>query len=180
VIPKARQRVISRLKTNQVKMQNLKKDSLIKVETYRIAEYETSSSAYEGHYLHFDTRVNASIVEKTFSKGDFLVPTDQRARKYLLEVLEPELKDSFFNWNFFDSILQRKEGLSPYVFEDYAVSFLEEHPEIKKELERKKANEPAFNTNAYAQLLWIYKRTPLYEKAHLQYPIHRILPKNPD
>jgi hypothetical protein len=113
-------------------MQNLKKDSLIKVESYRIAEYETSRSAYEGHYLHFDTRVNASIVEKTFSKGDLLIPTDQKARKYLLEVLEPELKDSFFNWNFFDSILQRKEGFSPYVFEDYAVSFLEEHPGIKK------------------------------------------------
>ena len=180
VIPKAWQRVINRLKTNQVKMQKLKKDSLIKVETYRIAEYKTSRSAYEGHYLHFDTRVNASIVEKTFNKGDFLVSTDQKARKYLLEVLEPELKDSFFNWNFFDSILQRKEGFSPYVFEDYAVSFLEAHPEIKKEFKRKKANEPAFNTDAYAQLLWIYKRTPLYEKAHLQYPIHRILPNNPD
>ena len=180
VIPKAWQKVINRLKTNQVKMQNLKKDSLIKVETYRIAEYKTSRSAYEGHYLHFDTRVNASIVEKTFNKGDLLVPTNQKARKYLLEVLEPELKDSFFNWNFFDSILQRKEGFSPYVFEDYAVSFLEAHPEIKKEFKRKKANEPAFNTDAYAQLLWIYKRTPLYEKAHLQYPIHRILPNNPD
>lgn len=177
VIPKAWQRVINRLKTNQVKMQNLKKDSIIKVESYRIAENETSRSAYEGHYLHFDTRVNASIFEKTFSKGDLLIPTDQKARKYLLEVLEPELKDSFFNWNFFDSILQRKEGFSPYVFEDYAVSFLEEHPGIKKDFETKKANEPAFSKDAYAQLLWIYKRTPLYEKAHLQYPIYRILPK---
>jgi peptidase, family M14 len=37
-------------------------------------------------------------------KGDYMVPTSQFAKRYLLETLEPTAADSFFNWNFFDSI----------------------------------------------------------------------------
>ena len=33
-----------------------------------------------------------------------MVPTSQFAKRYLLETLEPTAADSFFNWNFFDSI----------------------------------------------------------------------------
>jgi hypothetical protein len=39
-----------------------------------------------------------------------------------LETLEPEAVDSFFNWNFFDTMLQQKEGYSDYIFEDLARS----------------------------------------------------------
>ena len=39
-----------------------------------------------------------------FYKGDYVVPTSQFAKRYLLETLEPTAADSFFNWNFFDSI----------------------------------------------------------------------------
>lgn len=45
----------------------------------------------------------------SFRKGDLLINTQQKARRYLVETLEPEAQDSFFNWNFFDSILQQKK-----------------------------------------------------------------------
>ncbi|GAK97285.1 hypothetical protein JCM19294_1331 [Nonlabens tegetincola] len=38
----------------------------------------------------------------------------------------------------------------------------------------KQAN-PNFKNNAAAQLSWLHKRSPNYEKAHLTYPIYRIL-----
>ena len=41
-----------------------------------------------------------------------------------METLEPTATDSFFNWNFFDGILQQKEGFSPYVFQDIATELL--------------------------------------------------------
>jgi hypothetical protein len=111
----------------------------------------------------------------TIPKGGYMVSTDQEGIRYLLETLEPEAIDSYFNWNFFDTILQQKEGFSPYVWEDQAESFLLENPTIQKEFEEKKAKEPSFSNNWYAQLDWIHKQSPNYEKAHLRYPIVRML-----
>jgi hypothetical protein len=62
-------------------------------------------------------------------KGDYIIPTDQRAKRYIVETLEPQATDSYFNWNFFDGILNRKEGFSDYVFEDEAAELLKRiHP----------------------------------------------------
>ena len=103
-----------------------------------------------------------------------MVSTQQPGVRYLLETLEPMAVDSFFNWNYFDTILQQKEGFSPYVWEDLAEAFLNEHPEIKKEFETKKSNEPNFAANWFAQLDWIHKQSSNYEKSHLRYPIVRV------
>jgi hypothetical protein len=110
-----------------------------------------------------------------FAKGDYLVPTSQKGVKYLLEAFEPEGVDSFFNWNFFDTILQQKEHYSDYVFEDTAAKLLKENPALKTELETKKQNDVEFAKNPEAQLDWIYKHSVYYEKAHLQYPVYRLL-----
>ena len=59
-----------------------------------------------------------------FKKGDLYIPTKQKGIRYLIETLEAEATDSFFNWNFFDTILQQKEGFSSYVFEDIAAEYL--------------------------------------------------------
>ena len=92
-----------------------------------------------------------------------------------METLEPAAVDSFFNWNFFDSVLQQKEGFSPYVFEDLALQILEENPGMKDSLEARKSDDPAFNEDWYGQLQWIYERSEYYEESHMQYPVYRIL-----
>ena len=107
-------------------------------------------------------------------EGDYIVDTKQEGVRYLLETLEPAATDSFFNWNFFDTILQQKEGFSPYVWEDKAEQFLNNNPAIKAEFEAKKAEDPQFSENWYAQLDWIHKKSPNYEKAHLRYPVIRV------
>jgi hypothetical protein len=145
-------------------------------EIYHIDTYQTSRNPYEGHYPHYNTTVTKSQEEVTVKRGGYLVKTeDQDGLRYLLETLEPEANDSFFNWNFFDTILQQKEGFSPYVWEDKALAFLNENPDIKAAFEAKKIAEPAFAQNWYAQLSWIHKKSPNYEKAHLRYPIVRML-----
>lgn len=174
IIKSAWNSVVKRLKLNNVKMQQFKQDSLVEVERYAIEDYNTVNSPYEGHYLHYNTKVTLKKDSVLVKKGDWLIPSNQRAIKYILEVLEPELKDSFFNWNFFDSILQRKEGFSAYVFEDYAESFLKNNPEVKLDFVMKKTTDEAFRNNAYAQLNWLYQQSPLYEEAHLSYPVFRV------
>ncbi|MEY8848212.1 M14 family metallopeptidase [Psychroserpens sp. XS_ASV72] len=174
VIPQQWYNALELLKLNQVDMQELQKDSLMTVESYKIDRYETRNNAYEGHYLHYNTKIKKSTEEIQFHKGDFLISTNQKAVRYLLETLEPEAIDSFFNWNFFDTILQQKEGFSPYVWEDKARMLLEQNPKMKIDFNLKKTYDEEFANNWYAQLDWIHKQSEFYEKAHLQYPIYRI------
>lgn len=175
VIPQGQWKVIDLLLNNQLAYTRLEKDSVLEVESYRIADYKTAKNAYEGHYPHTNTQLNVNKTKVNFSKGDYIFATQQAGVKYLLETLEPEAVDSFFNWNFFDTILQQKEGYSDYVFEDSAADYLKQHPEIKAKLEEKRHQDKAFADNPEAQLDWIYKNSPWYETAHLQYPVYRIL-----
>ncbi|WGD35196.1 M14 family metallopeptidase [Olleya sp. YS] len=174
IIPQGWWSVIELLQLNQVEMKPLEKDSTFMVQSYKIDAFETRNRAYEGHYQHYNTTVKVSEEEMTFKKGDYIIETNQKAFRYLLETLEPEAPDSFFNWNFFDTVLQQKEGFSPYVWEDKAKLLLNNHPEIKNEFNRKKVTDNNFKNNWFAQLDWLHKQSDNYEQAHLQYPIYRI------
>ena len=156
-------------------MRELEADTTLMVNLYRIEDYKTSSRPYEGHYPHYDTRVSETAAEVPFSAGDILVPTDQAGIRYIVETLEPEAVDSFFNWNYFDPILQQKEGFSPYVFEDIAGQILKENDSLKGEFNRKRETDTAFASSAFAQLNWIYRHSPHYENAHLLYPVYRLM-----
>ncbi|UAB75878.1 M14 family metallopeptidase [Mesoflavibacter sp. SCSIO 43206] len=175
IIPKGWWPILERLKINNIIMKPLQNDSIISVESYKIEKFNTRQSPYEGHYQHYNTTVTSSIKNITFKKGDLLVETNQYGMRYLIETLEPSAPDSFFNWNFFDTILQQKEGFSPYVWEDKALEFLNQNPEIKRQFDSIKSKNESFENNWYTQLDWIHKHSPNYENAHLQYPIYRVL-----
>ncbi len=174
IIPKGYWDVVEILKNNNISVQRAPRDTVVPATVYHIDSYETVNSPYEGHYLHYNTKIASTQEQVTIHKGDYLVSTQQRGVRYIMETLEPAAVDSFFNWNYFDAILQQKEGFSPYVWEDRAVSFLDENPEIKEAFQAKKAAEPAFAANWYAQLDWLHKQSPHYEKSHLRYPIVRV------
>ena len=166
-------RVIERLNNNQISYTQFKKDTTLVVETLHVDNYKTRTSAYEGHYLHYNTSIKIDSIAVHFSKGDLYIPVNQKGARYLMETLEPEATDSFFNWNFFDTVLQQKEGYSGYVFEDVAEQILKENTLIKDAFEAKKAANKDFAKNPRAQLNFIYKRSLHYEKAHLLLPIYK-------
>ena len=175
IVKRGWQNIMEHLTANDIDFIELDKDTILKVEAYRIADFKTYKNPYEGHYPHYDTEVVSSTKRIRFHRGDFIIPTQQRGIRYLLEVLEPEAVDSFFNWNFFDSVLQQKEGFSPYVFEDLASQILAANTIMRDSFERKKNIDTAFAQNWYAQLNWIFHRSEYYEEAHMQYPVYRIL-----
>ncbi|MEZ4859262.1 MAG: M14 family metallopeptidase [Flavobacteriaceae bacterium] len=174
IIPKGYWNVIEQLKNNNISLTEVKKDTVMNAEVYKIVNYETFKNPYEGHYPHYNTQVVTLVEDVLVKEGDFIVYTQQDGIRYLLETLEPMAVDSFFNWNYFDTILQQKEGFSPYVWEDIAAQFLNENPHIKLQFETKKAEDSNFATNAYAQLDWIYQKSPHYETSFLRYPIVRV------
>ncbi|WP_277014723.1 M14 family metallopeptidase [Flavobacterium lindanitolerans] len=175
IVPKSWWPIIELLKINNIEMSPLEKAVELEVESYRIKDYKTSSSAYEGHYPHHSVSVIPTKKKVTFKKGDFLIQTQQPGVKYLLETLEPQGNDSYFAWNFFDSLLQQKEYFSAYVFEDLAKQLLDKNPEMKAEFEKKKSEDSKFSDSGEAQLDWIYRHSDYYEKTHMEYPVFRVM-----
>lgn len=175
IIPKSWWNVIELLKLNNIQLQELQQDTEMEVEAYRIESYDTSTYPYEGHYPHSNTRVSVKNQKVTFTKGDFMVDMRQPGVKYLLETLEPQASDSFFNWNFFDGILQQKEYYSAYVFEDTAAKLLKENPKLKAAFDAKKTADLKFASDGAAQLDWVYYNSEYYEASHKQYPVYRVV-----
>lgn len=175
VIPQAWQHVVDLLRLNGIAVDKLEKDTLLTLEMYYIADYQTSRTPYEGHYPHSHVKVKTETQQIQCYVGDYIVVTNQSGNRYIVETLEPQATDSYFNWNFFDSILSQKEYFSAYIFEDEAFKLLEENPELKKQFEQVKAENEQLRDNGRAQLDWIYKHSPYYEKTHLRYPIGRLV-----
>lgn len=174
ILPAAWENVIERLHLNGVDMQPLSKDLEMETETYFIGEFKTRN-AWEGHAFHYGIELEKRTMQRKFHKGDLVIFTNQRANRYLMETLEPNAPDSWFAWNFFEPILMQKEYFSAYVFEDLAAQFLKENPEVKAELDRKRKADPAFASDASAQLDWVYRHSPWYEPTHRMYPVARVM-----
>lgn len=175
IIPQGWHNVIDLLKLNQVQMKPLDTDSEMEVETYYIEDYESPKQPFEGHYWHTGVKLRTESKKVKFRKGDWYIPVNQSTNRYIVETLEPKAVDSFFKWNFFDTILQAKEHYSAYVFEDLAAELLENTPELKTKLEEKKNASPDFAKSGEAQLEFIYDNSPYREKEYRRYPVFRLM-----
>ncbi len=174
ILKKGFGQVEKRLQANGVPMIALERDTVILVKAYQIRSYETTKRPYEKHYYHYDTKYDLKSMLYQFRKGDYLIPMNTDKNRFITEVFEPDAPDSYFNWNFFDAVLQQKEWYSAYVFEDKAAQMLRTNRKLKKAFLEKKKSDANFAKNTQAQLYWIYKRSPHYEKEHMRLPIFRI------
>ncbi len=174
IIPQGWWKVVERLKANHVVMQAINKDTLMNVQVYRIEDYKASLRPYEGHHPNSDIKLSVTSRSIRFRKGDWYIPMNQAANRFLIETLEPAAEDSYFKWNFFDAILQQKEGYSDYHFEDVAADYLKSNNELQQQLEARRRQDTAFAQNAGAQLNFIYQHSPWIEPAYLTYPVYRV------
>lgn len=162
-------KVVARLKANKVPISILEDTLTLQqpVKAYYVESINYAKQPFEGHFVHQDFVLREAWINETFYPGDYRIDVNP----YTLEVFEPTTPGSFFRWNFFDTYLQQKEWFSSYIFEEKAIAFLDEHPEIKAAFEKKRAEEAEFAANHFAQLYWIYRQTPYYEEEHMRIPI---------
>lgn len=175
IIPQGWWKVIDRLKANKVQLQLLASDTTMEVEVYHIDNYQSIPRPFEGHHLNYSVALSKTKEAKAFRKGDYYIPMNQTANRFLIETLEPQAEDSYFAWNFFDAVLGQKEGYSDYHFEDIAADYIQKHPEIKTKLEQRKAVDTAFAKSADAQLNFVFQNSPYFEPAYQQYPVYRVM-----
>lgn len=174
IIPAGWYPVIERLELNGVVVRKLLRDTVITVTVCHIDDYKSRPQPLEKHHPNGGVKLSKTSEKLAFHTGDYLVETDQLTTRYIIEMLEPEGDDSFFTWNFFDAVLQQKEGYSDYRWEDIAAVVLKNDLVLKEKLDAKKKTDPAFATSSSAILNFIYKNSIWAEKAFMRYPIFRV------
>lgn len=175
VVPRGWHRVIERLEVNEVRMIEIGEEIAVTAEVGQVSAVESPDSPWEGHFYHqrFDVSWQPETTVK-LQPGDRLIPSDQPAVRYLAAVLSPASPDAFARWNFFDSVLARKEHYSPYLFEEHALEMLEVDAELRAAFEAKKAADEAFAESRSVQLQWLYERSRFAEPVHRRYPVLRL------
>jgi len=174
IIPQAWEEAVERLRINGIRMVRLERDTLIQVTSMYITSVKYTQRPYNGHFQHRNIRYREEKQMVKFYRGDYIIPTDQPGNRYIIQVLEPDAPDSYFSWNFFDPVLDRREYFSPSTFEEKALDVLEKNPDLKKRFEEKKKSDPAFARNRYQQLGFIYNHSPWLEKSYMRVPVFKV------
>lgn len=143
LIPQAWREVIERLQCNGVVVQRLASDQTLQAQVYRIVNVVSRAQAYEGHLFHDAVELSQHTESIQARAGDAIVELAQPHARYAVETLEPQAHDSFFRWGFFNSILEKKEAYSDYVFEDTALEMLQTEPELRARFDAWKQAFPA-------------------------------------
>ena len=177
VLPQAWREVAERLLWNGVRMERVEADRVVEVEYYHIASVRSRGNAYEGHMFHDEAGLERRRGMVTVRRGDWMIPLDQDNARYAVETLEPQGHDSFFRWGFFNSVLEKKEAYSDYVFEDHAVELLRDEPGLKAKFEAWKAGNHTLLSNQEAVLDFIFANCERYrEPEWKRYPVLMLPP----
>ena len=174
ILPSVWDEAVDLMKKNNVEMEKFPADIKMHVDAYYITKVSNPPVPYNGHFFHDTVDVELKSTEVQIYKDDYLIPVNQDKMAYIIECLEPKASDSFFRWNFFDEILDRREYFSPWGFEANAKKYLDEHPEFKAQWDEARKNNPDLINNHYEQMKYIYSHSDWAEKSYRRYPVYRL------
>ncbi|HEV8692467.1 MAG TPA: M14 family zinc carboxypeptidase [Ideonella sp.] len=176
LLPQAWHDVALRLQAHGIPLQRARRQARVPAEAYRIERFEKRRLPFEGRHLHDVLEVEAEPVEAAVAEGDWLVSLGGPHDRFIVEVLEPLGIDSFFRWAFFDSVLDKKEHFSDYVFEDEAERLLAAEPGLNDRFEAWKAEHPELLGDPEAVLGFIFLGARRYAEPECRrYPVLRLL-----
>lgn len=180
VIPQQWHAVIERFRWNQIQMQRIVEPGPRMLQVYHLKRCKPRPTPYESRMFHDEVEVELRNELVVLREGDFLVPLDQPRARYIVETLEPQAHDSFFRWGFFNSVLERKEAYSDYVFEDTATELLQSEPELKQLFEAWKLANPSLVSDQTAVLDFLFHHCRRHrEPEWRRYPVFRAMDKIP-
>jgi hypothetical protein len=171
-VPAGYPEVVERLRTHGVAFEVTSEPRQLEVESYRFGEPKLATAPFEGRVQVTAPATVERRVER-FAAGSVRVPTDQPLGDLAISLFEPAAPDSFFQWGFFLSCLQRTEYVDGYIMEPTARWMLGNDPALKKEFEAKLASDPKFAADPAARLDFFYRRTPYYDERYRLYPVMR-------
>lgn len=176
LLPQAWHDVALRLQAHGVPMQRAARAGQLPAQAWRVTQFNKRARPFEGRHLHDELQLQAEPITAQVAAGDWLLPLGGVHDRFIVEVLEPQGMDSFFRWAFFDSVLDKKEHYSDYLFEDEAERLLDAEPGLRARFEAWKAAHPDQLGDARAVLDFIYTQAQRYaEPEWCRYPVLRLL-----
>ena len=172
IIPAQYKEVINIVKAHGFEMSLLKSEKTLKVSTYRFDNVLFSPMPSEGRCRVAQFDAEEITKEVTFPKGSAVVKTSQNGIRLLMNLLEPEMQGSLFEWGFFNNVLQRVEYFEVYKMEPMAREMLAADPFLAEQFQQWKAALPADKPlSQYEILNWFYERSPYFDKNYRVYPV---------
>ena len=170
-IPAAWSDIAARLKLHGITVERIPSARDVDVDMYRLHDPKLATEAFEGHV---GVTASATVEKRNerFAAGSYRVPTDQPLGELAGVLLEPASEDSFFQWGFFNEILQRTEYFEAYVMEPLARQMMAD-PKIAAEFQRQLETDPAFRASPERRLHFFYERSPYFDDRWLLYPVGR-------
>ncbi len=174
VVPAEWQDVISVLHLHDIRMKEVRSDTIIPVTSYKFVSPRWRSFPYEGRLPLSHIEYTAFKEERVFPAGSMIVETSQPAARVIAQLLEPNGDGSLLYWGFFNPIFEQKEYFEFYVLEPMAKQMLEEDAELRTEFEVAKAADSNFIKNQWQVLNWFLEHTPYRDAKRMVYPVGRI------
>ncbi|MFZ2986589.1 M14 family zinc carboxypeptidase, partial [Ideonella sp.] len=165
LLPQAWHDVAQRLQAHGVTLQRVTQTRWVPAEAWRISAFSKRPQPFEGRHLHDlqdALQLQIEPLQAEVNEGDWLIPLGGPHDRFIIETLEPQGLDSFFRWGFFDSVLDKKEAFSDYVFEDEAERLLATEPGLRERFEAWKAAHPERLADPEAVLGFIFEQAQRY------------------
>ena len=176
LLPQAWHDVATRLQAHGVAMLRAPRPMRLPAQAWRILQFSKRPLPFEGRHLHERPSLAAEPLQAEVAEGDWLLPLGGPHDRFLVEVLEPLGMDSLFRWAFFDSVLDRKEGYSDYVYEDEAETLLATEPGLREAFDAWRAAHPALRDDATAVLDFLFQTSRRHaEPECCRHPVLRLL-----
>jgi hypothetical protein len=171
-IPAAWTHAIARLQLHGIQFERIEAAREVPVTMYRLEEPKFEAAAFEGHVRVAAKPVPEKRTER-FPPGSVRVPMDQPLGDLAAILCEPASPDSFFQWGFFNEVLQQTEYIEGYVMEPMAERMLGADPKLAQEFREKLAKDEAFRASPKERLRWFYTKTPFGDERWKLHPIAR-------
>jgi hypothetical protein len=182
-IPPAWSDVVQRLQLHGIQCERIGEPREVKLTMYRLEEMKfegkdvstrqtDEQQPFEGHV---QLRAKPVVEQRTehYPAGSVRVPTNQPLGDLAAILLEPASPDSFFQWGFFDSVLQQTEYIEGYILEPMAERMMAADPKLAEEFKQKLASDDAFRASPKERLRWFYSKTPFLDERWKLYPVGR-------
>jgi hypothetical protein len=162
-----------KLRLHGVSYRHITKSSELEVETFRSLEPELSAKSFEGRQALSLKGSWKKGETRQIPAGSLFVPIAQKNSRLAVHLFEPDSRDSFLAWGFFNAHFERKEYMEPYVAESVAREMLAKDPAVKAEFERRLRDDAEFAKSPEKRLEFFYRRHPSWDERQGLYPIFR-------
>ncbi len=175
IIPPEWKDIIDLMKIHNVSYFVMGENVSINVVSTQFSDVILSSTSFEGRQMVSSFEFVETSEKRIIPKNSIFVPLQQVHSKMIAHMFEPNSSDSYFQWGFFNSVLEQKEYAESYVVEKMMIDMLQNDKELQKEFDFKMKNDSVFASNPRIIYNWFYYKTPYWDEKLNFYPILKIM-----